>query len=268
MVITEIGFNIIAATSTCDQGSNNRKAYRLLGATESKPYTFINNKKVYLLYDYCHLFKIVRNILLKSNIHIKDEIVSWNILKTLVENEQPQIIKSIYTLTSVHVNPNSFQKLSVGIATQVFSATVATSINVAIAVGCFRKKEEVVIATSTANFITKMNQLFDNLNGSSKKGSSNPNAQPISLKTTTLQNIKDSMMWIKDWQSAGKMKKPYCFSGLIKTLCGLIELWDDIKHEQEYLKPYHFNSDPCENFISMLRIRRGSYVRNPAVQRL
>ena len=42
--ISGIGFRVLAVC--CDQGSNNRNAYRLLGATEAIPYKLTGNSKV------------------------------------------------------------------------------------------------------------------------------------------------------------------------------------------------------------------------------
>ena len=55
------------------------------------------------------------------------------------------------------------------------------------------------------------------------------------------------------------MKIPYCFTGLVQTLEGIIELWDDLKTEQSYLLLGHLNTDHKENLYSMIRMNRGSY---------
>ncbi|CAI6377598.1 unnamed protein product [Macrosiphum euphorbiae] len=55
---------------TCDQGTSNRKMFSLLGGTPENPYTVINSKKIFLMYDIPHLMKSVRNNLLIGNIII------------------------------------------------------------------------------------------------------------------------------------------------------------------------------------------------------
>lgn len=57
--IQNIGFHIVSIS--CDQGSNNRKVYRIMGADESHPYYLMGDSKIFLLYDYLYLLKSVRN---------------------------------------------------------------------------------------------------------------------------------------------------------------------------------------------------------------
>lgn len=65
--------------------------------------------------------------------------------------------------------------------------------------------------------------------------------------------------WIKKLIHQGKMKRPFCFDGLIQTINGIIEIWNREKadSEQLYIITSHFNQDPIENLISMLRYNRG-----------
>lgn len=41
-----------------DQGSNNRSAFRILGATKDKPKIYLDNKVIYILFDPLHLLKV------------------------------------------------------------------------------------------------------------------------------------------------------------------------------------------------------------------
>jgi hypothetical protein len=52
----------------CDQGSNNRGAFALLGTNKERPYFFVKNSKIYTLYDVPHLTKSVRNNLMNPKI--------------------------------------------------------------------------------------------------------------------------------------------------------------------------------------------------------
>jgi hypothetical protein len=48
----------------CDQGTNNQSALRALNVTENHPYFFINDKKIYVIFDVPHLLKSIRNNLI------------------------------------------------------------------------------------------------------------------------------------------------------------------------------------------------------------
>ena len=172
----------------------------------------------------------------------------------------------IQKITNKHIYPNSFEKLSVKLATQIFSFNVSAGIYAAIASGSFDKPKDKEIAVATADFLLRMNILFDNLNSRSIK-SSNPNNAPISNFSDTLTSIVDMRDWILSWNSTGKMKRPYCFDGLIQTLSGIIELWNVLKLSQSYLLVGHLNTDPKENLYSIIRMNRGSYERNPSAYR-
>ncbi|KAL4152877.1 hypothetical protein QTP88_000710 [Uroleucon formosanum] len=67
--LIKIGFDPVCIT--CDQGSANRKMFSILNATSDKPYTIIEGKKNYLIYDVPHLLKSIRNNLLNGNILLK-----------------------------------------------------------------------------------------------------------------------------------------------------------------------------------------------------
>lgn len=226
----------------------------------------MQTRKFFLLYDYPHLFKSVRNCLLKNNIRIIDDIISWGILAKLYAEDSKNVFQVCFKLTKSHINPNNFEKLSVKLATQVFSANVAAGVFNAIASNCYETEADKKIATSTATFLCKMNCLFDHLN-TSNFNSNNPNRQPISSYSETLQSIKTAREWISLWEATGKMKKPYCFSGLLQTLLGIELIWDAFGNDQQFLLVAHLNTDVAENLFSMARSNRGSYERNPSAYR-
>lgn len=218
------GFRIVAISG--DQGSNNRKAYRLLGASKEKPYVDFEGARIFLLYDVPHLMKSVRNTLYNKdrvknhcNIQTGDDIVSWKIIETVYNCEKDNTFRVLFKLTPKHVYPNSFDKLSVKLATQIFSHNVASVVYAAIAEGYFKTDAEIKIAKSTAKFLAEMNNLFDHLNCSTIN-SDNPNKQPIADDNDILDKIKESCEWIQSWVSTGRMKRPYCFDGFIQTITG------------------------------------------------
>lgn len=93
----------------------------------------VNGKQVVCLFDMPHIFKSIRNNLLDHDFIVNDKIVSWNILQK-VFSEDNSTIRAMHKLTPAHIMPDSFQKMNVKLATQVFSAHVSTSIYAA--TGC------------------------------------------------------------------------------------------------------------------------------------
>ncbi|XP_055858807.1 uncharacterized protein LOC129921140 [Episyrphus balteatus] len=267
--IMKCDLNIVA--TSCDQGGNNLKAYRLLNGTntlEEKPWVEIGNKKIFLLYDYPHMFKSVRNNLLKHQICYGEDIVDWKIITKLYREDVKGTFRVFHKLTDAHINPASFQKLSVRLATQVFSANVASGINYAITSGCFQSEAEKKVARDTANFLQRMNNLFDNLN-SGHLYSRNPNNKALSDSNEILSNIINARKWISTWTLVGTKFIPPCFRGLKQTLLGIEMMWNHHKsEEQSYFLLSHLNTDAAENVFSMLRNNRGSYEQNPSAWRL
>lgn len=107
------------------------------------PNVIIDKQKVYVLYYYCHLVKSVRNGLFNNNIIIADETISWKIITDIYNCEKMEILKTVLKLTEAHVYPTYFRKLSVSLATQVFSHNVGSAIECAIACDCFEKDGDI-----------------------------------------------------------------------------------------------------------------------------
>lgn len=129
----------------------------------------------------------------------------------------------MFKLKPCHINPNAFDKLSVKLATQIFSHNVASAVYAAIAEGCFRMEADIKIAKPTAKFLSNINDLFDHLNGFSWQ-SNNPNKQPISESSDILSRINDCKKRIESWKSTSRREKPYCFDGLVQTIADKFRL--------------------------------------------
>lgn len=126
---------------TCDQASTNRSCFKKLGVTIQCPYFFIEGKKIYAFYDIPHLFKSVRNCLYSNDIEIEGNIVSWSVIRDVYAFDNGKV-KAIFKLTDVHLDPKNFDKMSVKVATQVLSHSVASAILTAVELGCFQNEKK------------------------------------------------------------------------------------------------------------------------------
>lgn len=114
----------------------------------------------------------------------------------------------------------------------------------------------------TANFIKKVNNLFDNLN-SKNLYNSNPLKCALSNNNGLVEsNLRDCSNWIKSWTVT--KNRPYCFNGLIQTINGILLLWDDLKGDFDFLLTNRCCQDPLENLFSQIRQRR-EFEPNPSV---
>jgi hypothetical protein len=114
----------------CDQGSNNRGAFALLGTNKERPYFFVNNSKIYTLYDVPHLTKSVRNNLMNPKIifFVENKKISWDDIRQVYEiDKKSNTTRALNKISDIHLNPNAFQKMRVKYATQIFSHTMSVS---------------------------------------------------------------------------------------------------------------------------------------------
>lgn len=151
---------LILKSMVCDQGATNQKAIKYLNISEERPYFELEGYKIFFNYDVPHLIKSIRNNLLKQDFIIEGKIISWNVIRELREIERNNMCRAAPKLTDRHVNPNNFERMSVSLATQVFSATVSTALTIGKITGDLKHPA----CEATANFIKRMNYLFDCLN--------------------------------------------------------------------------------------------------------
>lgn len=128
--LIKIGFHHVCIT--CAQGTANRKMFSIFNVTPDKPYTIIEKKKMYLIYDVPHLFKSIRNNLLNGNILVKTSectktIRFYNVKKTFEIDKTSITTRAMCKIGEQHINPNSWQKMSCKIAIQTFSNSVSAA---------------------------------------------------------------------------------------------------------------------------------------------
>ncbi|KAF7286869.1 hypothetical protein GWI33_003440 [Rhynchophorus ferrugineus] len=125
----EIGLKVLC--TVCDQGSANQAAINsLLSQSRSCSEFQVNGEKIIPLYDIPHLFKGIRNNLLKKNLYIKLDnklnIAKWEHIIDLYYIDRDAPMRICPRLTEQHVIPGKINKMKVKICTQVFSYTVAS----------------------------------------------------------------------------------------------------------------------------------------------
>ena len=122
------------------------------------------------MFDFLHLFKSIRNNLLKHDFLINGSIVSWSNVVSLWNLEKDKNTRAAYKLSEKHVRPNSFDKMKCKLALQVFSKRVSSALFTASLTGSIKT----TTVQHTAGFFETLNDLFDNLNSRSARDP-NPN---------------------------------------------------------------------------------------------
>lgn len=139
-----IGLKVVA--TICDQGANNQAAINhLISKTKEcyarksqvfDEYVFeIDEQKVIPIYDIPHLFKGLRNNLLKNPLRFEEngeeKIAKWEHIYMAYKMD-PYLgnLRLMPKITDRHVDPEKVNKMKVSCCTQVFSHSVAAAINV------------------------------------------------------------------------------------------------------------------------------------------
>lgn len=163
------------------------------------------------------------------------------------------------------MTPNSFEKMSVKLATQVFSHSVSSAMRTAVDMGQLPPEAE-----ETAVFIAKLNNVFDAMN-SKRRFDVNPYRCAISSSTekhlkTSLDSIAEALQWTKSWKMINVKNNPPSFEGLAHTLNAVLLLWNDLEQEGvNFLLTGRLNQDPLENEFAISRQRCGND-RNPSAR--
>ena len=191
--VEDAGF--ILKSMVCDQGSPNQSAIKKMGITKNEPFIERHNRKIFFNFDAPHLLKCLRNTFRKRQFEINGKSVSWDAIRELRNREKDQPTKSAPKLTDRHLDPNSFQLMNVSLAAQIFSKSVSS----ALLAGAVAPEQPLIHpdCIETANFIKKVNDLFDCLNSRSSRDG-NPLRRPLSkLNPQVVQYLKESLIWIE-----------------------------------------------------------------------
>ena len=217
-----------------------------------------NGKKIFALYDVPHLVKSVRNTLMKADIEFNGGCVaSFDIIRALYNEDNLKPTKILTKITYKHVFPNTFEKMRVSLAAQVFSLKVATAFRSAYAAKkeIFRnsKGEDISYkALDTANFCEIINNVFDCLNCNSMNiKQTNKYKRPISKNNDVVKHLEESLVVLGTFKILSR-NKFYCVNGLIQSINAILGATARIFEENcgiEYLITSPFDQDALENFF-------------------
>lgn len=255
--LSAIGLNVLGVVS--DQGPNFQKLVKkTLNLTENDPCFFVDNIKLVYLFDIPHLLKSTRNNLFSYLFLSTEGEINKKYIETMYNYDKSKDYRLCPKLTDEHIYPNSFQKMKVKYAAQVLSHSVSVALNWFVDFKLLPSA-----AKLTADFLHKMNNLFDILNSSHLnnfnifKGSE----QHINFLNEMITFFKE----LKIVNHMGKeMTKTVKFTfGWQLTIKGVLELWEMLKEKDySFLLTRHLNQDCLENFFGQIRNCSGN-ARNP-----
>ncbi|KAF0288219.1 Transposable element P transposase [Amphibalanus amphitrite] len=121
---------LTVVSTVCDMGKPNQELYRLLGVTETSPQFDVDGTPVMALHNVPHIFKCVRNGLLKHDVEVDGETLSWSHIKAFYNADKDRPIRTAPKLGPEHVQPDAFKKMSVRLAAQIMSASTSAGMRI------------------------------------------------------------------------------------------------------------------------------------------
>lgn len=126
---------VVVQSITFDGASSNITMCTHLGAnlvydSNFKPWFAhpVTCQPVYIFYDLCHMFKLVRNTLGDKNVlYANNEYISWDFVKQLYTFQQNEGLHAANKLTAKHIDYNE-NRMNVRLAVQTLSKSVYNSL--------------------------------------------------------------------------------------------------------------------------------------------
>ncbi|KAK6165467.1 hypothetical protein SNE40_022391 [Patella caerulea] len=287
----EYDCNLKPVFITCDGAAANRKFFALHKSPTCtsgddcfwtwNPFS-MPKRKMFFISDVPHLLKTARNCFSNSYSHNQKRKlwkdgrdISWaHILRLYEENIENNLYCQANKITRSHIDLTPFSKMKVNYAAQIFSETVASSL-------------ELMYGDSvleTVHFIRHMNKFFDCLNTRNLKESArkrNDNLKPYcDIDDPRFEYLtKDFLGYFSEWKTSvnnrngdySKSEKDnmqlshQTLSGLHISVNSIVECSKFLLSEGvEFILTSHYNQDPLEEEFSHLRHKGGSN-DNPTV---
>nr|CAH7724979.1 unnamed protein product [Callosobruchus chinensis] len=226
----------------------------------------VDNHKVFLFFDACHMLKLVRNCLAtyKTLTTKNNETIDWQYFEKLVAVQNKEGLTAATKLRKRHIQWEN-EKMKVSLAAQTFSRSVADALR-------FLEKDlalnfnEFQGAEATANFSVIINNIFDIFNSKSrystyeyKKGINSNNASAI---FKFLEQCKDYIKGLKVGNTnVLNCRRKTGFLGFIICIDNLQAFYMEyvIKYQYlSYILTYKMSQDHIELFFSAIRSKGGS----------
>ena len=243
-----------------DAGSVFKSAFqKKLNVTVEKPWFLYGSRKIFVGTDHPHIFKIFRTQFLNGVIKMKSgenfiKLDGYNTFLELLSIDDKGIARAAHKLTYKHIDRyNTFYKMKVKLATQIFSNSVSADIR------CCSEEIHTPSSELCASFCQKMNNLFDLLNTRLyhyKDGSSEISPKMLSeqFEIPVSDELTKYQQWLQnDIKISGKSK---CSQLLIGSINSVLQFWDEYHNKLkriDYLETRHLSQDMLELFFARQR---------------
>lgn len=277
--VTEIGFDV--AANTLDGHSSNRKFYvEFLGngyLRISIPHPFKNDgSRIYLLYDYVHIFKCIYNILINKRRLICPDFDGEKVAPDMAHIEKLRMLelgkpaKYSYKLSDKVLHSHPIEKTNVKLADSLFHESTIEGL-------LFYSKHGYPEFEVTARYLRIVRTWFNVCNVKSRyagQRNRDPVREPVAnfddfQDFGALQYLEKFANWIQKWEQMCKENNNFknglsreTFMTTQQTSRGLIGVSICLIEEKgfSYVLLFFFNSDPLERRYGWYRqLAGGNY---------
>lgn len=256
--LRHVGLNVLALVS--DQGPNFYKFCNELGVNMDKPYFFIDESKIYYIFDTPHLLKSTRNNLFKYDFKLGKNVIKKQYIEDLFNFDVGKTIRLVLRVSDIHINPSPLQKMKVSLAAQILSHSVACAMEALVTFNLFSSD-----ARQTAEFIGDMDKLFNILNSSNFKSTKILNTPYQGSEEQENHLLKSLSIFenLKVFEGNKEITNNVKFlKGWRQTITAVLMLWDDLRPRVKFMRTRFMNLEASEIFYENIG-SRGRYVRKP-----
>lgn len=261
------GFEVVSLM--IDGHATNFSMCRSLGCSILSPVNFRSwfllpgtDKKIYVLYDACHILKLVRNMLeAYGTVWSAKGPKFWKFITDLHRIQQTVGLRAANKLSQRHVGFKQ-QIMKVSLTAQTLSSSVASIMQLLMYLGFTEFREAAMI-----EFLQIIDRLFDTLNRFSPKA----RGFKAPIRQTNARSIREflSTTWqyllrlhLEDGTPLYTSKRCTCIIAFIADIDAAIAMMEYLLPHQDYILMYKFSQDHLELFFNAVR-RCGGWNNNP-----
>ena len=273
-----INLGVRIVNFTCDGPNVHISMLKKLGVNfdpdklDTQIFKDLDSPPIHMILDPSHDIKNVRNAWKHHRILVnsKGQEINWNYLVKLVHLQEHEHLNCANKLRNLHINFEP-QKMSVKLATQLFSRSVAKALEF-----CREtlKLTDFQGSEGTQEFIQTMNDLFDFMNSRTKYGKGMKSAmseENYEVWKPFLDMTEEYILGLKS--QAGKNmvsedSRKTGFIGFIANIHSVQKIFSLIVAggHLQYLCIYKLSQDHLEHFFGLIRARFGANTNPTAFQ--
>lgn len=273
--VCDTGAKVVSFTG--DGLSANITVAKLLGADfkSEKPFITVRpGEKIYIIFDPCHMLKLIRKYFAYKKMFYKEDELKWTLIETLARKQDNDNFEMGNKLSRDHITFSS-APMNVLLAVQTISNSVADSLEQL----CEDGYSEFIGCESTVRFIRLCNNLFDVMNYGEGKPSNEHFKQPLCAANIEKfrRLFKEFEEFVKhitvaEYKCSKKEKNTICtrkpvlnsvsscgFLGFLVNIQSVLGIYRDYVENGpfETFGAFQFSQDHLETYFSLIRSALG-----------